>query len=178
MLISGPLMQMASLSFIKSYQKSFSKLPRIASFAGTSNRKDILTDPSGSRRFICIEVEEKINTENIIHSQIYAQLKTELLRGKRYWFDSDEEAEINLHNREFYRQSTEESIFNCCFRAAQPDETYMELSAAEIFLCIKKRYPHALKQASPASFSKVLMSLGVERIHTRTGNLYRVIEMR
>ena len=172
------LMQMASLSFIKSYQKSFSKLPRIASFAGTSNRKDILTDPSGSRRFICIEVEEKINTENIIHSQIYAQLKTELLRGKRYWFDSDEEAEINLHNREFYRQSTEESIFNCCFRAAQPDETYMELSAAEIFLCIKKRYPHALKQASPASFSKVLMSLGVERIHTRTGNLYRVIEMR
>lgn len=105
-------------------------------------------------------------------------LKTELLRGKRYWFDSDEEAEINLHNREFYRQSTEESIFNCCFRAAQPDETYMELSAAEIFLCIKKRYPHALKQASPASFSKVLMSLGVERIHTRTGNLYRVIEMR
>ena len=151
------LMQMASLSFIKSYQKSFSKLPRIASFAGTSNRKDILTDPSGSRRFICIEVEEKINTENIIHSQIYAQLKTELLRGKRYWFDSDEEAEINFHNREFYRQSTEESIFNCCFRAAQPDETYMELSAAEIFLCIKKRYPHALKQASPASFSKVLM---------------------
>lgn len=172
------LMQMASLSFIKSYQKSFSKLPRIASFAGTSNRKDILTDPSGSRRFICIEVEEKINTEDIIHSQIYAQLKTELLRGKRYWFDSDEEAEINFHNREFYRQSTEESIFNCCFRAAQPDETYMELSAAEIFLCIKKRYPHALKQASPASFSKVLMSLGVERIHTRTGNLYRVIEMR
>ena len=138
----------------------------------------MLTDPSGSRRFICIEVEEKINTEDIIHSQIYAQLKTELLRGKRYWFDSDEEAEINLHNREFYRQSTEESIFNCCFRAAQPDETYMELSAAEIFLCIKKRYPHALKQASPASFSKVLMSLGVERIHTRTGNLYRVIEMR
>lgn len=69
------LMQMASLSFIKSYQKSFSKLPRIASFAGTSNRKDILTDPSGSRRFICIEVEEKINTEDIIHSQIYAQLK-------------------------------------------------------------------------------------------------------
>ena len=172
------LMQMASLSFIKSYQKSFSKLPRIASFAGTSNRKDILTDPSGSRRFICIEVEEKINTEDIIHSQIYAQLKTELLHGERYWFDSDEEAEINLHNREFYRQSTEESIFNCCFRAAQPDETYMELSAAEIFLSIKKRYPHALKQASPASFSKVLMSLGVERIHTRTGNLYRVIEMK
>lgn len=33
------LMQMASLSFIKSYQKSFSKLPRIASFAGTSNAR-------------------------------------------------------------------------------------------------------------------------------------------
>ncbi|WP_270224411.1 DUF3874 domain-containing protein [Phocaeicola massiliensis] len=47
-----------------------------------------------------------------------------------------------------------------------------------LYRMLTKRYPHALKQASPASFSKVLMSLGVERIHTRTGNLYRVIEMR
>ena len=71
------LMQMASLSFIKSYQKSFSKLPRIASFAGTSNRKDILTDPSGSRRFICIEVEEKINNRRYHTFTNLCPVKTE-----------------------------------------------------------------------------------------------------
>ena len=48
------LMQMASLSLCKAYQKNYRSLPRIASFIGTSNRKDLLTDPTGSRRFICV----------------------------------------------------------------------------------------------------------------------------
>ena len=51
------LMQMANLNICKAYQKNFRNLPRIASFIGTSNRFDLLTDPTGSRRFICIEAE-------------------------------------------------------------------------------------------------------------------------
>ena len=171
------LMQMTNLSFIKSYQKSFCKLPRIASFAGTSNRKDLLADPSGSRRFVCIMVERKIDVTGIMHRQIYAQLKAELLRGERYWFNSEEEAEIQLRNREFYKHSEEEDAFSCCFRAPQADEVYLELSAAEIFLHIKKRFPRVLRQATPASFAKLLMALGLERVHTRKGNLYRVVEV-
>lgn len=67
------LMQMASLSLCKAYQKNYRSLPRIASFIGTSNRKDLLTDPTGSRRFICVEVERPIDCEaieydNFIHN--------------------------------------------------------------------------------------------------------------
>ena len=43
---------------------------RYASFIGTSNQKDLLTDPSGSRRFICIEVTAPIQNER------YHQLQT------------------------------------------------------------------------------------------------------
>jgi predicted P-loop ATPase len=32
------------------------EMRRYASFIATSNQKDLLTDPTGSRRFICIEV--------------------------------------------------------------------------------------------------------------------------
>ncbi len=31
----------------------------MASFIGTSNHKDLLTDPTGSRRYLCAEVKEK-----------------------------------------------------------------------------------------------------------------------
>ena len=44
------LMQMADLNLCKAYQKNFRTLPRIASFIGTSNRFDLLSDNTGSRR--------------------------------------------------------------------------------------------------------------------------------
>lgn len=170
------LMQMTNLSFVKSYQKNFCKLPRIASFAGTSNRKDLLTDPSGSRRFLCMLVERKIDVENIVHRQIYAQLKTELLRGERYWFNSEEEKEMEQHNRLFYKRSEEENAIADCFRSPLDDEACLELSAAEILMHVKRRFPSAVRRATPASFAKLLMALGLERIHTRRGNLYRVVD--
>lgn len=171
------LMQTANLSFIKSYQKSFCKLPRIASFAGTSNRKELLTDPSGSRRFICRLVESKIDVTGILHQQIYAQLKAELLRGERYWFNSEEEQEIQQHNREFYKHSEEEDLIGCCFRAPQEKEACLELSAAEILLRIRKHFPRALKQATPASFAKLPAMTELEKVHRRRGNFYRVVEV-
>ena len=39
------------------YGTSVVEMRRYASFIATSNHKDLLTDPSGSRRFICIEVK-------------------------------------------------------------------------------------------------------------------------
>ena len=55
------LMQMKKLDFRKSHRSSYSHLPRMASFIGTSNRKALLTDPSGSRRYFFAEVKEKID---------------------------------------------------------------------------------------------------------------------
>lgn len=44
----------------KPYGTAIQEIRRYASFIGTSNQKDLLTDPSGSRRFICIEVSGPI----------------------------------------------------------------------------------------------------------------------
>ena len=104
------LMQMASLSLCKAYQKNYRVLPRIASFIGTSNRKDLLTDPTGSRRFICVEVEHPIDCEAIEHEQLYAQLKVAILSGQRYWFTKEEEQELQKSNLSFYRQGPVEDV--------------------------------------------------------------------
>lgn len=104
------LMQMSSLNICKAYQKNFRSLPRIASFIGTSNRTDLLSDPTGSRRFICIEAEHDIDCSGIEHTQIYAQLKAELLAGARHWFNKEEESDLQYHNLAYYRVNPIEDI--------------------------------------------------------------------
>lgn len=77
---------------------------RYASFIGTSNLKDLLTDPSGSRRFICIEVTGPIQTNvTINYHQLYAQAMHDIMKGERYWLDDTDEAIVKEYNREFER---------------------------------------------------------------------------
>lgn len=171
------LMQMATLNLRKAYQKNYCALPRITSFIGTSNRKDILVDPSGSRRFICVEVEKCIDCTGIDHEQIYAQLKAELMSGARYWFSKEEEQEVQQHNKAFYRQCPAEEVLRVCFRPAAEGEHCLLLSAAEIFKALKKHNTAAMRGANPTQFSQVLLVAGMERKHTKWGNVYKVVAM-
>ena len=169
------LMQLKKLTFRKSHRAYYCQLPRIASFIGTSNQKELLTDTTGSRRFLCVEVREKIDCTRPDYVQLYAQLKAELLAGERYWFTSEEEKEIQGHNRFFYRQSPEQDIFFRCFRLPKEGEEAMLLSPTEIFCQLQKRYPAAFRGSNAVNMGRMLVSLGVERVRTRLGSAYRVI---
>ena len=169
------LMQMEDLRVRRAYRRSAEALPRIASFIGTSNRRDLLTDLSGSRRFICVEVEHAIDcTTPIDHAQLYAQLLHELNNGERCWFSKAEEAEIQAANRPFYRITPAEELIGSCFAFAESGEQGARLmSAADIYTVLKKKNPAALKDCSCTSFSRLLAQLG-RRVHTRYGNGYWV----
>ncbi len=169
------LMQMAALNIRKAHKKSYSLLPRIASFIATSNRKDILTDPSGSRRFLCVEVLKKIDCSPIDHLQIYAQLKAEVNNGVRYWFTTEEEKEIMKNNISFQRSGMEEDVFYDCFRMPETGETGELLSAAEIFKRLKNQNPSAMREVNTNTFGKMLTAAGIERKRTKKGNRYHVI---
>ena len=169
------LMQMEDLRVRRAYRRSAEALPRIASFIGTSNRRDLLTDLSGSRRFICVEVEHAIDcTTPIDHAQLYAQLLHELNNGERCWFSKAEEAEIQAANRPFYRITPAEELIDSCFAFAEAGEQGARLmSAADIYTVLKKKNLAALKDCSCTSFSRLLAQLG-QRVHTRYGNGYWV----
>lgn len=171
------LMQMPSLTIRKAYQKNYRQLPRIASFIGTSNRKDLLTDPTGSRRFLCVEVEQKIDCSNIDLNQIYAQLKAELAMGKPYWFTSQEEEEIQQHNTAYYQVRPEEELFRARFRAPQSCESYEELSLVEILDELRESHPHLLRHTDYKQFGAALIAVGIERVHTMNGNRYKVVRV-
>ncbi|MDM8338146.1 VapE domain-containing protein [Mediterranea massiliensis] len=169
------LMQMESLHIRRAYKRSTEPLPRIASFIGTANRRDLLVDASGSRRFICIEVEKQIDcTTPIDHAQLYAQLKEEIQNGERSWFNKQEEAEIQQHNRAFYRTVPAEEVLESCFRFAESGEQGARLmSAADIYAVLKQKNPAAMAGYSCMAFSRLLAQTG-RRVHTRYGNGYWV----
>ena len=169
------LMQMKKLDFRKSHRSSYSHLPRMASFIGTSNHKDLLTDPTGSRRYLCAEVKEKIDCTPLEHKQLFAQLKAELEGGERYWFSAEEEAELQLRNREFYAMPVEQEVFYRCFHLPEAGEEFKLYSASVIFTILQSRYPAAMRGMTVVRFGKMMSAMGAERMHTEKGNLYKVV---
>ena len=171
------LMQLKRLTFRKSHRSYYSQLPRIASFIGTSNQKELLTDTTGSRRFLCVEVKEKIDCTPPDYAQLYAQLKAELLAGERYWFTSEEEKEIQANNRPFYKALPEQEVFFKCFRLPEEGEKGIQLSATEIFCRIQKRFPAALRGGNVRAMGRILTAMGIPRMHTREGSMYQVVPL-
>ena len=171
------LMQMPALNIRKAYKRNFQRLPRIASFIGTSNRKDLLTDPTGSRRFLCVEVKGPINLEGLDILAVYAQLKAELMAGERFWFTQAEEAVIQKHNAEFYRLMPEEEIFQAHFRAPQPEEEFELLSLADILEEMRKCHKGLMHNLNLPRFGNALVASGIQRVHTRNGNRYKVVRV-
>lgn len=172
------LMQMSALNIRKTYQRDAKARHRIASFIGTSNRTDLLTDMTGSRRFICVELEKPIDCDTPVeHAQLYAQLKTEIEQGERYWFTSEEETDIQENNKKYYRNSPEEEVFYSLFRFANQDEEGAKiLTAAEIFKEMLKKDRTALRGTNVNSFSRLLPSMG-RRIRKRSCNGYCVVRL-
>ena len=168
------LMQMKKVNYRKCFKAYFSDLPRIASFIGTSNEKSLLTDETGSRRFLCIEVEKPIDCSPIDYTQLYAQLKFELESGKRYWLSKEEEEEIQLHNRAFYRHSPEEEAFFKVFALPKDGEPCTELMSVDIHRILLKRFPVLMRGVKPTKIGRVMTKVGATRIHTDKGNVYEL----
>ena len=171
------VMQLTDLHVRKAYRRDTLRLPRIASFIATSNSHELLSDPSGSRRFLCVEVERPIDSTNIEPAQIYAQLKAMLLGGEHHGFTAEEEAEIQRANVAFYRTCPAEEAFARHFRAARPDEEALSASLPELIALLRKRQPGTLTGIGMQEFSRALVAAGVERKHTEKGNRYRIVPL-
>ncbi len=114
-------MQMAGMNVRKAHAKHFPPTPPSLIYWHYEPEEPIKR-PTGSLRFLCVEVQSKINCEGIEHDQIYAQLKNELQKGERHWFTSAKEEAIMRSNEAFYKRPIEEDVFHACFRAACPGD--------------------------------------------------------
>ena len=106
----------------------------IASFCGTGNNPRFLTDLSGNRRWLPFMVEsidspwERTTDYDGIYAQAYALWQ----QGFRYWFDDEENAELEQHNRQFEEPNIEEELILTYLRKPYGDEAGEFLTATRI----------------------------------------------
>ena len=91
--------------------------PRLCSFIATTNDVTPLPSGDGTRRYLCIEVTGKVDMSGRIpYKQIFAQAVAELRDPDCiYWFTSDDEREIQRHNRQYQQESAPEMILTEIF---------------------------------------------------------------
>lgn len=169
------LLQMMTVPVYRGKRLGYVTEPRLASFIATTNSRQILSDPSGSRRFLCVEVTDMISNESIEHKQLYAQLKQEVLAGERDYLNKEEEKEVQRRNKAYYRQSPMEDVFHACFRRPKPEEDGDWMTAAEIFRLMTKHNASALRGISAKHLSFRLIAMGFKPRHTMYGNCYHVV---
>lgn len=171
------ILQKPVVNVRKPYANAVLEMRRYASFIATSNQKDLLTDPSGSRRFICIEVTDVIDTTRPIdYNQLYAQAMYELDHGERYWFDQSDERIMTENNHDFEQIPPEEQLFYHYFRIAKEDEEGEWLSSAEILNRIRRYSAIPLSTKKVNVFGRILQKHEIPSRRTRFGNLYHVVE--
>ena len=147
------------------YDKYVEEHPHLASFVASVNGNDCLTDPTGSRRFLPFEVLsidiEKV--KRISMDNVYAEAKTLLKSGFRYWFDDDEIAELYRESEDFQVQTAEMELLLRCFEKPTEDESYSLMTTTEILTylgiythqpLVAKRMGEALKKAGYIKVSK------------------------
>ena len=136
------LVSTAELKYRPPYGKAYSAHRRYASFIGTTNDQTPLTDPSGSRRFICVDITGNIDFQSpVYHDQLYAQLLQEIRDGERYWLTKEEETELMQHNAKFQQiSSLGEMILSVVERPKENDEDAQWMSLPELSALLKQRF--------------------------------------
>ena len=148
----------------------------IASFCATGNNRFFLTDHTGNRRFLTFEVESIVppQTYDYGYEGVYAQAYALWQQGFRYWFNEEENAEINRRNSDFEAPNKELELIQKYYRAPLEGEECKFLTATDIL----ERINGSIKeQLSVVRIGIALRTLGIERIRSGNSRGYRLVEI-
>jgi len=172
------LVSTADLKYRPPYGKAYTTNRRYASFIGTTNEPTPLTDPSGSRRFLCVTIDGDIDFQTPVqHDQLYAQLKHEIQQGERYWLTKDEERALMEHNLQFQQMNGLGEMLMAVIQRPRENEDGQWMSISEISALMKSHFKGYKEET--AVFQKIGNYLKrpqyrFQSKHTMNGNQYWV----
>ena len=147
--------------------------PRLCSFIATTNDVTPLPSGDGTRRYLCVEVTGKVDMSGRIpYKQMFAQAVAELRAPDCvYWFTSDDEREIQAHNRQYQQESAPELVLTEIFEpVAQHKREYFWTATA-----IQQELGKHLKSAdipNLTNLGKALKKLKWQRVKNKNDRGY------
>ena len=143
---------------------------RYASFVATTNNPHPLTDATGSRRYICLQIPDGQyinNVGEIDYDQLYAQVLHEVQNEKApYWFTNEEEARIQELNQNFMEQKDMAEIVKACFRKPEEGENVEPLKSSRVLELIKHSFPALpINSRVRIQLGFAMKELGFENVH-------------
>ena len=173
------LVSTADLKYRPPYGKAYTSNRRYASFIGTTNEQMPLTDPTGSRRFVCVGIDGDIDFETPVqHDQLYAQLVQEIRQGERYWLTKDEERSLMEHNLQYQRLNGLGEMLMAVVQKPRQEEEGEWISLKDISAMLKTHFKGYKEDES--TFRKIGNYLNrpeykFQSKHTNAGALYWVM---
>ena len=170
------IIQLPSVKMKPPYGSHVQEFPRMASFIATSNMEDILSDPSGNRRFLGVELTGPIDVSQLPnYEQLYAQALAALQAGEKTYFDAEQTKLIMASNRKFEVISPVDQYFNLYFDLTDDAKLGEYLTAAEIFQELKSHIGSSVKLSNLISFGRKLSQMpSIHRKRFNDGMRYLV----
>ena len=147
----------------------------IASFCGTGNSTQFLSDPTGNRRWLPFEVESIVSPRDhpFHYEGIYAQALALFKSGFQYWFTKEEIQELNHHNRQFETPHLERELVSLYFRVPMESENGMFMTSARAIQIIGTGISQKL---NPTRVGLAFNELGFQRVRYHGIRGYLVIQ--
>lgn len=172
------LISKQDVKFRPPYGKTMEERQRFASFIATTNNLRPLTDPTGSRRFICVYADEINNSGIINYDLLYAQLYAELQQGRRYWNDDEENSRIIEQNAQFQQVLDYGRMIELTYLS--PDETPEDekfVPLKNIMKRLEKAFPtFVIRKSTDKELGRKLVEMGYEHKRMAKGSTFRMKE--
>lgn len=160
------------------YGKSFEQRRRYASFVATTNNLHPLVDRTGSRRFLCIKVTDgqRIDFQTPLdYEQLYAQLRTEVFRGKRYWLDEEQTTSLMAYNTQFMQMQSLSQMLDRLFEQPATEEEAEILTSYQVIELLNAHFPEFNQtKGTPNEVGKYFGSHGFACEKRKKGVVYSV----
>ena len=146
----------------------------IASFCGTGNNTQFLSDPTGNRRWLPFEVESIVSPRDhpFHYEGIYSQALELYKSGFQYWFTKEEIQELNRHNRQFETPRLEHELVDLYFRRPTDSELGEFMSVARALQMISNGISQKL---SAVNVGRAFSDLGFKRVRTNSSRGFIVV---
>ena len=164
------VIQLPIVKIKRPYGKHVEEFKRYASFIATTNEMNVLSDPSGSRRFICVSLTAPVNTNykpnyEALYGQAY---KMVINREIDWWFSAEEVKEIMAHNRQYQLTPPAIQYFNEYYQPAVDETDGKWLSPTAIYDQLRLIAGAGLKANGVSTFGRYLWNMP-ELQHRRVG---------